>query len=645
RRIDIDGQSFAVVGVMPDDYEFPRPWSMMTEDPELWVPLVLPRDDSARGWHYLAATGRLKDGVSVEQAEADLKRIAAGLAELYPNSNARVDVWIESLTQRSLGYVRTFLIILLAVVGLVLLIACANVASMLLARGTTRMNELAIRASMGAGRGRLVRLLLTESLVLSLLGGVIGVVLAMWGVAALKDIIPPYIPRTGGIAVDGGVLAFAVSVSLATGLLFGLVPALFASRIDLVGALREGRGSQTGARKHNRTLGALVAGQLATAFVLANGAGLLITSYANVHEIPLGFDTEQVLVAGISTNGPQYGELEQRLAFWDQLIERVEALPGVEHAAATNKLPTIGGNNGSILVEGEAYDPDARRPLVEYSYVSPGYFQAMGIDLLSGRLIEDQDRVTADALESVSVVVNQAFVERYWPAENPLGKRIRSNDDPPNWTATVVGVVENVPQWGVEYEPLPEIYFHYSFQIWNHTQLVVRAGSAPLTLAPLIRQQLLQLDRQVPLAGARTMGDVLSQSTERRRFFMTLVSLFAVTALVLAIAGTYGVMSYYVSRRTHEVGVRVALGAGRLRLLRLFLLQGLRFVGQGITIGVLVALASAQLTSALLFGVNPFNPLFLAGSALFMIVVALLAISVPVLRALRVDPNEALRTE
>jgi putative ABC transport system permease protein len=616
KRITVNGESSAVIGVMPPEYEFPKPWSSMSDEPELWIPLVLPRADSLRGWHSLAAVGRLEDGVTVERAEADLRAIAAGLAEAYPNTNAQVQVWIDPLMRRALGGVRSFLLLLLGVVGLVLLIACANVASMLLARGTTRTSELAIRASMGAARPRLVRQLLTESMVLSGLGGVAGVLIALGAMGAITGLIPPSIPRVDGITIDGWVLLFSLFVTVATGLIFGLAPALFASRTDLVGALKEGRGSQAGGRNRNRLLGMLVAGQLAMAFVLANGAALLIVSYLEVLRVPRGFTTEHVLVAGIPLNGPR---------------ERIQGLPGVEYAAATNKLPLVGGNNGWVLVDGETYDPQARRPLVEYSYVSPGYIDAMGIALLSGRKLEERDATHADVATGRVALVNQAFVDRYWPGESGLGKRVRQNGDPPEWIATVVGVVADVRQWGLEYPPLPEMYFPHSAELWSYTRLVVRAAGDPQALVPALRQAVREIDSQIPFSGVRSMDDVVTRANERRRFYTLLVTLFAVTALILVVAGTYGVMSYYVSRRTHEVGVRVALGADSGKVMGLFLRQG--------------SILSASLTSNLVFGISPFNPLFLAGGALIMTLVALAAVTVPVLRAIRVDPNQALRAE
>jgi len=644
-RVQVNGESFTVVGVMPQDYEFPRPWSSMTDEPELWIPIVLPRDGSQRGWHYLAAVGRLEDGVTVERAEADLLAIADRLAEAYPNTNAQVQVWIDPLMRRSLGGVRSFLLLLLGVVGLVLLIACANVASMLLARGMTRSTELAIRASMGAARRRLVRQLLTESMLLSALGGLAGLVIAYWGVGAIKGLIPATVPRVDGVQIDSGVLVFAVGVTVMTGLVFGLAPALFASRTNLVEALKEGRGGREGGRKNNRILGSLVVGQLAVAFILANGAALLVVSYLGVLSIPRGFDTERVLVAGLPLNGPGYEETHQRVAFWDRLIERIEGMPGVEHAAATNKLPLMGGNNGWVLVGGETYDPEARRPLVEFSYVSPSYLDAMGITLLSGRKLDPRDAASADTASERIALVNQAFVDRYWPGESALGRRVRQNNDPPDWTATVVGVVENVRQWGLEYPPLPEMYFPHSVQLWTYTRLTVRAAGDPLALVPSMRNAVHEIDSQIPLSGISTMDDVLKGSAGRRRFLMLLVSLFAVTALVLVMAGIYGVMSYYVSQRTHEIGVRVALGADRANIFRLFLSQGSRLILMGMAIGLVGELMSSLVMRSMVFGISPFHPVFLAGGALFMTVVALAAIATPVFRATLVDPNEALRVE
>lgn len=644
KAIRANGESFTVIGVMSEEFEFPRPWSSSSSDADIWIPFVLDRNHRGRFW--LVALGRLKPGVTVDQAEADLRAIADRLAQTYPDTNAQVTVWIDPLMRRSLGGVRSFLLMLLVVVALVLLIACANVASMLLARGTARTTELAIRASMGAERKRLIRQLLTESLLLSLMGGVAGVLLALWGLAAMKGLIPPEIPRVGGIRIDGLVLMFALVVTAATGLVFGLAPALFASGSDLVGVLREGRGSQAGGRKQKRLLGTLVIAQLAMAFVLANVAALFVVSYLNVVAIPRAFDTQEVLVAGLQLSGPAYEETHQRVAFWNRLLRRLQALPGVEYAAATSRLPLRGGNNGSVLVEGETYDPEARRPIIEWRYVSPDYFRALGISLLSGRLLDRRDMaVPTESGGHRNIVVNQAFVERYWPGKSALGREVRHNSDPPAWTGTVVGVVENTRQWGLERPPLPEVYASHVHVLRPYTRLAIRAPGDPLALVPAVRQTVREIDSGISVAVIGTMEDVVKSATHRRRFYTFLVGLFAATALILVIAGTYGVMSFYVSVRTHEIGVRVALGADKHRVLGMFLGQGMRLVLVGMVIGLAGAIASAGLTGAMVFGVNSLNPILLASGALCMTLVALGAISVPVFRATRVDPIRALRNE
>jgi putative ABC transport system permease protein len=645
RKIAVNGESFQIIGIMPEDFEFPKPWSSVSDEPEIWIPILLPREEAQRGWHTYAAVGRLKEAVTVQSAEADLQAIAARLAEAHPKTNAQVQVWIDPLMRRSLGGVQKFLLILLGVVGLVLLIACANVSSMLLARSTNRTSELAIRASMGAASRRLIRQLLTESLLLSAIGGLAAVLLALWAVSAIKGLIPPSIPRIQGIRIDAPVLLFSLVLTALTGLVFGLAPALFAARTDLILFLRGGRGGQTGGGKANRFLRAIVAGQLAGAFMLANGAALLVVSYLNVTGLPRGFDTDHVLVGGLTVTGPEYDETHKRVAFWNRLIERIEALPGVQYAAATNKLPLRGGNNDWILTEGETYDPHTMRELVELSYVSPGYLDAMGISLLSGRLLEERDASASVKAGDRITVVNRALAEHYWPGESALGKRIRHNSEPPEWTATVVGVVENVRQWGLEFPPLPEMYFPHSLELWSSTGLVVRAAGDPLALVPSLKRAVHEIDSQLPLDNIRTMSDLVRITTERRRFYMLLFSLFAVTALILVTTGTYGVLSYYVSQRTHEIGVRVALGATKGKVMRLFLGQGLRLILLGTAIGLVGSVMSSKLMENMVFGISASHPALLGGGALLMTVVALAAIAAPVFRAIRVDPNQALRAE
>jgi len=645
KLVNINGSDFQIIGIMPESFEILSPWGGSAR-PDIHLPLVLARDDHYQAQHWLLSLGRIKTGVTARAAEADIRGVAARLAEESPTTNARIQVWIEPLLRSSLGGVTTMLVFLLLIVGVVLLIACANVASMLLARGTHRMTELAVRATMGAGRRRLVRQLLTESLLLSILGGAVAVLIAVWGVEALKELIPGRIPRIEGIQIDRWVLVFTLVITSLTGMIFGLAPALFASRADLAGALKEGLGIESGWRSRRRSLRILLALQIAMAFALVNASTLLVVSYRNVVMVPLGFDGSRVLLASIYTDGADYRTGEARGAFWKELTDRVETLPGVEIAAATTKLPLRGGNNGFVIAADDAYDPNTRGVLVEYSWVISGYIEAMGIPLLEGRTLEegDLDAVSTNAGADLRVVVNQALVDRFWLGESGIGRRLRQNGNPPAFTATVVGVVENVRQMGLERPPLPEIYFPYSPITRRPTFLVARTAGDPNALIPAVRQVVNEIDSNLAVT-ATSMGEIVEAVTESRRFSMLLVTLFAGTALFLVIAGTYGIMSYSVSQRVREVGVRVALGAGRGRLMLSFLGNGLRFAAWGIGLGIIAAIWGGLITWTRVYEVNPFNPVLILGGALLMLFVILAAIAVPVYRASRVDPMDALRTE
>jgi predicted permease len=653
RTIAVDGMPHEVIGIMPERFEFPTPWGGR-DNSQLWAPLVLSRDDSERSSHRFGAVGRLEEGVTAAEVEAELKGIAAQLAEAYPNTNARTSMYIEPMMQRTLGDVREALIFLLIVVGLVLLIACANVAGMLLARGAQRLPELAIRGSMGAGRHRILRQLLTESLILSLLGGSAGFLLAYWGVGALGSIIPDNVPRVAGVEVDTQVLGFAAGTTILAGLLFGLAPALFASRIDLATVLKEGRAGRGGSRGRNRFLATLVAVQFATGLILVNAAVLLVVSYINVISQDMNFDTDEVVVAGISLSGPAYEKPYQRRAFYDELLAQVRSLPGVVQAGVTSKLPLMGGNNGGVLVNDEVFDPQVQNGLVEYSFVDEGYLEAMGIGLLSGRTLNqgDLEESSVAAVLDVSpvelpLVINRTMAEQMWPGENALGKLVRPNSATESYRARVVGIVEDVMQWGAEREPLPEMYFPHTAEVWGplHARLVVRAAADPDSLVGPIRAVVRDIDDQIPVAEPSTMAEVRSSRTGRRRFSMLMVGLFAAASLILIVAGTYGVMSYAVSQRTHEIGVRVALGADKARVFRHFLARAGRLLAPGLLLGLAGAVAASALTRSMVFGVSALNPLYVAAAVGVMMVVAFAAILVPVLRATGVDPVRALRTE
>ena len=652
-KISVNGEAYEIVGIMPEAFEFPTPWGGR-DNSELWVPLVLTREDEARGSHWLGAVARLKEGVTATEAEAELKGIAAQLAEAYPNTNARTTMYTEPLMERTLGGVRQGLVYLMFIVGLVLLIACANVASMLLARGAQRLPELAIRGSMGADRHRLVRQLLTESLLLSLFGGAAGFLLAYWGVGTLMSIIPDNVPRVTGVEVDLQVLGFAAVTTIVAGVLFGLAPAIFASRTDFVTALKEGGPGRGGGRGRNRFLAVLVAAQVAIGLILVNAAVLLVVSYSNVMSQDMNFNADEVLVAGISLSGPAYEEPYQRRAFYDELLEDVRRLPGVVQAGVTSKLPLMGGSNGGVLVNDEVFDPQVQQKMVEYSFVDAGYHEAMGIGLLSGRTLSRHDLEQSSVAAGLDVspielplVINRTMADEKWPGEDALGKLVRPNSATEYWRARVVGIVEDVMQWGAERPPLPEMYFPHTAEVWGpiRAQLVVRSGGDPNSLVASIRGVVREIDAQIPVAEPSTMAEVRHGRTGQRRFMMLLVGLFAVAALILIVAGTYGVMSYAVSQRTQEIGVRVALGANKALVFRHFLARAGRLFVPGLVVGLLGALAASTLTRSLVYGVGALNPLYVAAAVAVMIAVAFAAITVPVLRATRIDPVQALRTE
>ena len=655
RKIPVNGVPHEIIGIMSSDFEFPTPWGGR-DTSQLWTPLVLPREDSMRSWHSFGGVARLAEGVRSTEAEVELKSIAAQLAAAYPDTNATTSMWVEPMMKRTLGGVQNAMSFLLIFVGLVLLIACANIASMLLARGAQRTPEIAIRSSVGADRTRLMRQLLTESLIQSVFGGVAGFALATWGVGALAAILPNNVPRVAGIGVDFPVLGFAILATIASGLLSGLAPAVFAARTEIATVLREGLLARGGSRALNRFMGVLVAAQIAIGLMLVNAAVVLMISYSNVISQEMNFDTDEVTVAGISLSGPAYEEPHQRRAFYKELLMRVRSVPGVSEAGLTSKLPLRGGSNGGVLVNDEVFDPSLRRGRepVEHSFIDDRYHEAMGIPLLAGRTFSTfdlEESSVAAGLEispvELPLVINRTMAKQMWPGEEPLGKLVRPNSAVEGYRARVVGVVEDVMQWGAERPPLPEMYFPHTAEVWGPrwAQLVVRAEGDPSPLAAAIREVVREIDSQIPIAEPSTMAEILRQSTGRRRFSVLLIALFAATALVLIVAGTYGMMSYAVSQRTHEIGVRIALGAHKILVFRHFLARAARLFGPGLILGLLGTIAASALTRSMVFGVSPLSLVYVAVSVGAMIFVASAAIAIPVLRATRVNPVQALRAE
>jgi putative ABC transport system permease protein len=638
-QILINGTAHEIVGVMPPGFDIPTLiWAHDRHD--VYWPVSVDTLRENRGWRWLAVIGRLRADVDPAEALAEMQSVAEALARQYPATNANTGARLVSLRHEVIGGVDRPLLMLMGATGLVLLIVCGNVGGLLLVRATSRRAETTIRLALGASRARLVRQHLTESVLLSFIGGAAGFLLAVWGVGALVAIVPSGLPRASEIGVDSWALSFAVGLSFLAGIGFGLTPAFAASREDLAGTLRGGSHARYG-RRRRRLRGAHVVAQVALALMLMNGAALMIVSYARVVSVDRGFDTDEVLTVGISLLDPKYDTAQKRASFLQKALSRIRALPGVEKAGAVSKLPLEGGSNTRVIVEGGEGTPDpADAPLVELSRALPGYLGAMGISLLQGRDLVDADLFSAQP----SVVINRRMQQMLWPSESPIGKRISYENDPPEWL-TIVGVVEDVRQWGLEYEPLPEIYIPYSLIPRAHMHLVVRSANEPSDLAAIVGREIRELDRDQPISEIRSMNDLLALDLGFRRFSTLLTCLFASVAVVLVGGGVYGVMSYYVSRGLHEIGVHMALGAGPWEVLRLVLRQGGRLALAGAAVGMAGAIASAQVTSSMVFGISPAHVPTLLVATGFVVLVTIAGALVPALKALRVDPCQALREE
>jgi putative ABC transport system permease protein len=630
RKLLLDGQPFTVVGVMPADFNFPK-------GAALWevAPFHL-KGMSIRKAHFLRPVGRLRPGVSIEAAQSEVNAIAGRLAEQYPDSNRGHSLRLVSLNEYTVGDIRTTLL-LAGAVGFVLLMACANVANLLLARATARGKEMAVRAALGAGRGRLVRQLLTESVILALVGGVLGVLLAYWGTGVLVKAVPDNIPRLDEAGIDGSVLAFTVVASVLTGVVFGLAPALRISRPDLNGVLKQaGRGS-TGGGRGNLLRNALVTAQIALALVLLVGAGLMIKSFSRLHEVSPGFNPDNLLTMQIELPAAKYPKPQQRANFFHAVVERVSGLPGVVAAGTVSELPLSGQLNDTYFyVEGRGTDPARDRALADFRTVSAGYFRAMQIPLKRGREFTEQE-VSEGARV---VVVNESIANRFFGGEDPTGKRllVETGERTPY---EVVGVVGDIRQRGLDSEVSPEMYMPQYRA--GATSLVVRTARDPESLAASVRGAVRAVDADQPVANVRTMGQIIDTSVTRSRFRMLLFSVFAAAALILASVGIYGVIAYSVAQRTHEIGIRMALGAEPGRIFRSVLGGVLKVALAGLFLGLVLSLALTRLLSTLLYGVSATDPLTFLWVSPLLVGVALAASLVPAYRATRVDPLVALR--
>lgn len=639
RTITIDGESHTVIGIMPDGFVFPEIWD--SRIPGLWFPLVLSRDGSDRDSHWLRSIGRLRTDVTLDQSREDFASVAARLAAAWPDANSQRLARVVPLKQVITEDYSSTLWILMGAVGFVLLITCANVAGLLLARGTVRQTELAVRAAIGAARFRLARQLLTESLVLASAGGLLGVLLVVWGIAILPELIPSSLPRLAGLQANAPVFLFAVAITLLAGLLFGLAPVLLSSHIELTRFLHAGgRGGSLG-RRQGRILSALVVVQFALALVLANGANLMLQSLARATHDPELREPDQVILASLALQGPEYETDRQKNIFWDRFSTRLRSLPGVESVSACSHLPLYSNSTGTILVEEEEFDAETTHPLNAFIWVTPDYFRTIGLHLIAGRTFEERDEREG----SLGVIVNRTLSERYWPGGNPIGKRIRSNTVPSWFEATIVGVVEDVRQWGLEYPVFDGIYFPFAHYEWPERWLAVRTGNDPYLTLPAIQRELAAVDRNIALTGIRTGSDLYAGAARTRRSITVLAGSFTLIALLLVSAGTFGVMSIQVARRTHEIGVRLALGAENRQVLTLVLRRGLRLSLCGIGTGILLALVTASIMRQLLYQVSPLNLFSLVLMIALLVVIALLASAGPARRASRLDPVRALESE
>ncbi|MGB7925761.1 MAG: ABC transporter permease [Pyrinomonadaceae bacterium] len=640
KPLTLNGESYTVVGVMPPTFQFP------SREDELWVPIAFDSEEAAnRRRHYLQVIARTKPGVTLEQAQAEMNTIAVRLQQQYPEQNAEMGVAVTSLHEHVAGDIKPALLVLLGAVGFVLLVACANVANLLLARAAGRQKEIAVRIALGASRLRLIRQFLTESILLAALGGIFGLLLSVWGVNLLKAFIPENISQAKAIAIDAKVLLFTLLVSLLTGVIFGLAPATQASNFNINETLKEGGRDTSAGSRGNHIRGLLVITEVALALILLIGAGLLINSFLRLRSVDPGFSPDKVLTMRIVLPELKYPDQTRRSAFYTDMIHRIEALPGVKSAAVTNWIPLVRqGDSIGISVEGRPDPPPSQRNIVVTRVISPHYFGTMGIQLSQGRTFdEQQDREDSAGV----VVVSETMARRYWPGEDPVGKRIKAGSaGSPNPWWTIVGVAKDVRQFELNADPKPQMYLPYSqADFFAPRHLVVSTDVEPLSMAATVRSTVWAIDKDQPVSNITTMEDILSESVARQRFSMLLLGIFAAVALVLAAVGIYGVMSYSVAQRTHEFGIRMALGAQGRDVLKLAVGEGLKLVMIGVVIGLVAAFILTRVMSSLLFGVSATDPTTFIIISLALVSVALLASYIPARRATKVDPMVALRYE
>ena len=643
QTISLNGESFTVVGVLPPQFKFAR-----VGDAEVWVPLnPLPFQVSRRNLYWLNVIARIKSGVTLKQAQSEMDSFAEQFQQQHPDSHTGTGILLVNLQEEIVGRVKPVLLALVGAVAFVLLIACANVANLLLARSAGRRKEIAVRIALGASRLRLIQQLLTESLVLALAGGVLGLLWALWGVELLVAAIPEsllsFMPYLEGLSINAGVLCFTAAITLLTGIIFGIAPALQATKQELHESLKEG-GRSSGGYSRARLRNALVVAEVALALVLLVGAGLMMRSLVRLLQVDPGFDTNNLLTFQITLPDSKYSEMPQALAFHQQLIARIEALPGVRGVGTTSLRPLSGGGNtASFMIEGQPAPDPARKPEGNVRTISTNYFRVMGIPLVKGRLFTETDNATAPN----SLVINQTLANRFFPGQDPVGQRIVFGFDSQRRPWLIVGVAGDEKVTSLDARTTPVIYFHYLQDVESSMGVLVRTSSDPASMIAAVRSEISAMDSDVPMFSVMTMEQMISnsQSTFVRRYPTFLIGVLAAVALMLAAIGIYGVISYSVTQRTHEIGIRLALGAQKRDILKLVVGQGLILMLSGLGIGLGAALALTQFLSSILFGVSATDPVAFAGVSALLAVVALLACYIPARKATKVDPMVALRYE
>jgi len=645
--LTLNDNSYTLVGVLPPTFIIPN------AETDVVAPLILETDPrrADRDNNFLRALARLKPGVTQQRAQSDLDAVTSNLRQQYPTSNAKkIGPRVLPLHEELVGNYHLALLMILGAVALVLLITCSNLANLMLVRASARRKEMAIRAAMGASRSRLIQQLLTEGSILALLGGTLGLLLATWGVKFLLLLSPANLPRAGEVSIDLRVLAFTLGLSLLSAVIFALVPALQASKVGLNEALKAGGRSSTGSGLGNRTRSLLVISEVALSLVLLIAAGLLVKSFQRIQKVSPGLDTNNLLVARLSLPQSTYKDRESMKVFYEKIAGRIGVLPGVESVGLTNVLPLSGMNaRTDFSIVGRAVLSLKDLPGAQNRWVSPGYFSTMKIPILEGREFNEFDTAHAQNV----VVIDEALARRYWPNESPIGAQLRFDEgEPIQRELVVVGVVGDVKHFGLDEEPLATLYAPFYqmpenlVPVWaSRINLVARTASDPMILSTLVRGEVLAIDRNVPASNIRTMDQFLSASVAQRRFNVLLLTLFAAAALLLTTSGIYAVISYSVAQRTHEIGLRMALGAQRSDVLKVVVGQGLRLVLIGVVIGLAAALVFNRILSSLLFGVSTVDPITFAVMPLLLIGVALLASFNPARRATKIDPVIALRSE